>query len=389
MLKRAASHLKGMATGFVNNAISGVASGFSSGFGPSISGNQAKVAAELLKKSPLETDFDPKEKLNSDPLQFSYIQYPLDLTQNELGHYILFYAIANKFDNATEDLMIAGKMGNNLNLGTAQGDFDEGVATVQNFRQLKDNQGNVIKPLKSENSVLSQFPTHTQTTAAIALYMPPGVKVSYGMSYTGAKETDLSGTIATALGKAKSAESTAASVKSIIQGAAGAGIDIGKKLIDSVGESLEIGSPGQLFSKAFGVAINPHEEQFFEKPNFRSFDYNFEFYPRNKEEMRAVQNIIFLFKYHMHPRLDKGSGGRLFKVPSEFEIHYAHLGQQNSYLNKIARCVLKGMDVTYGPEEQFSTFKPDEKGAAPVTTKISLSFEETTFITKDQIYEGF
>ena len=161
MLKRASSHLKGMATGFVNNAINGVAGGFSSGFGPSISGSQAKVAAELLKKSPLETDFDPKEKLNSDPLQFSYIQYPLDLTQNELGHYILFYAISNKFDNATEDLMIAGKMGNNLNLGSALGDTDEGSATVQNFRQLKDNQGNTIKPLKSENSVLSQFPTHT------------------------------------------------------------------------------------------------------------------------------------------------------------------------------------------------------------------------------------
>ena len=388
MLKRASSHLKGMATGFVNKAIAGV-SGFTSGFGPSISGNQAKVAAELLKKSPLEVDFSPKEKMDADPLQFSYIQYPLDLTQNDLGHYILFYAISNKFDSATEDLMMAGKMGNNLNLGSTSGDFDEGSPTVQNFRQLKDSNQNTIKSLKSENSVLSEFPSHSQTTAAIALYMPPGVKVSYGMSYSGAKETDLSGTIANALGKAKSAESTSDSVKAVIQGAAGAGIDIGKKLIDGIGESLDIGSPGQLLSKAFGVAINPHEEQFFEKPNFRSFDYSFDFYPRNKEEMAAVQNIIFLFKYHMHPRLDKGSGGRLFKVPSEFEIHYAHLGQANSYLNKIARCVLKGMDVNYGPEEQFSTFKPDEKGAAPVSTKIALTFEETTFITKDEIYEGF
>ena len=285
--------------------------------------------------------------------------------------------------------MVAGKLGNNLNFGTASGDFDEGTTSVQNFRQLRDNQGNTIKPLKSDNSVLSEFPSHTQTTAAIALYMPPGVSVKYGMSYEG-KPTDLSGTIVSALGKAKSAESTADSIKSIVKGAAGAGITLGKKAIDAVGESLEIGSPGQLFSKAFGVAINPHEEQFFEKPNFRSFDYSFEFWPKNKEEMRAVNNIIFLFKYHMHPRLDKGSGGRLFKVPSEFEIHYAHLGKQNSYLNKIARCVLKELDVTYGPDEQYSTFRPDENGdAAPVTTKITMTFEETTFITKDEIYEGF
>ena len=138
-------------------------------------------------------------------------------------------------------------------------------------------------------------------------------------------------------------------------------------------------------SKAFGVAINPHEEQFFEKPNFRSFDYNFEFFPRNREEMEAVKNIVFLFKYHMHPTLDKGAGGRLFRVPSEFEIHYAHLGEANQHLNKIARCVLKGMDVVYGPEEQFSAFK----GGAPVSTKITLQFEETQFITKDEIYEGY
>ena len=115
MLKRASSHLKGMATGFVNKAISGV-SGITSGFAPSISGNQAKVAAELLKKSPLEIDYSTKEKMDNDPLQFSYIQYPIDLTQNELGHYILFYAISNKFDNASQDLMIAGQLGNKINL---------------------------------------------------------------------------------------------------------------------------------------------------------------------------------------------------------------------------------------------------------------------------------
>ena len=43
------------------------------------------------------------------------------------------------------------------------------------------------------------------------------------------------------------------------------------------------------------------------------------------------------------------------------------------------------MDVVYGPEEQFSAFK----GGAPVSTKITLQFEETQFITKDEIYEGY
>jgi len=387
MLKRAASHLKGMATGFVNNAINGAIGGFTSGFAPSISGNQAKVAAELLKKSPLEIDKSPKEKLNADPLQFSFIQYPIDLQNNDLGHYIIFYALSNKYDTPTTDLMVSAKMGAQVSFGTAAGDFDTGTATrLSNIRSLKNGQS--IPPVKSENSVLSKFPSHTQTTAAIALYMPPGVSVKYSMSYD-VQGTELSGTIANALGKAKSATNTAGQVKEVMRGLAGGLGTVGKKLIDEIGDNLSLGQPTQLLSKALGVAMNPHQEQFFEKPEFRSFDYTFDFWPKNEKEMDAVNKIIFLFKYHMHPTLDKASGGRLFKVPSEFEIHYANLGRENTYLNKISRCVLKDMSVKYGTDEQFSTFIPDTKGAAPVNTSLTLTFQENQFITKQDIYEGY
>ena len=36
----------------------------------------------------------------------------------------------------------------------------------------------------------------------------------------------------------------------------------------------------------------------------------------------------------MHPEMENDvSGGRYFKVPSEFEIHYAYNDQINNYLN--------------------------------------------------------
>ena len=92
----------------------------------------------------------------------------------------------------------------------------------------------------------------------------------------------------------------------------------------------------------------------------------------------------------MHPGLDTSSiGGRLFKVPSEFEIHYAYFGQENEYLNKISNCVLQDMNVEYGPAEQWSTFRNDAKGAPPVHTKVTLEFQETQFITKKEITEGY
>jgi hypothetical protein len=384
MFKKASDHLKGMATGFVNNAITGGVNNFKSGFVNKISGNQAKVAAAVLKKSPLEIDDSPSEKLSKDPLQFSYIQYPLDLTSNETGHYILFRAISNEYDNVTGDLSVANKLGNNLNLpGTADDGFN-----IDSFRQLKNLSGETIKPLKASNTVLSEFPTHSRTTAAIAMYMPPGVSVNYKMAYD-ASATDMSGQVAKAIGAAKSADNTTKSVEAIISGVTAGLATAGKKIVDDIGQGLSAGEPSKLIGKAFGVAMNPHEEQFFEKPDFRSFSYSFEFWPRNKEEADAVEKIIFLFKYHMHPSKEGGAGGRLFKVPSEFEIDYCYLSGNNSRMNRIARVVLEDMSVTYGPEEQFSTFESDERGAMPVTHKLELSFRETTYITKDLIYEGY
>jgi len=387
MFKKASQHLKGMATGFINNAITGGINNFTSGFTNKISGNQAKVAAELLKKSPLEVGDSPSEKISRDPLQFSYLQYPVDLNTSEQGHYILFRAISNDYNNSLGDLAIADKLGNNIS-SSALGDTDDGSPSVVDFRDLLSKKGQTVKPLKKSNSVLSEFPTHSRTTAAIALYMPPGVSVQYKMSYD-ASPTDMSGQVAKALGKGKSADTTSDAVKAYVQGITGGLGTAGKKIIDDIGQGLSAGEPAKLIGKAFGVAMNPHEEQFFEKPNFRSFSYDFEFWPRNEREAREVEKIIFLFKYHMHPSVDKGSGGRLFKVPSEFEIDYCHLGANNSHLNRISRCVLEDMQVTYGPEEQFSAFRPDERGAMPVTHKLSLSFQETTYITKEQIYEGF
>jgi len=385
MFKKASDHLKGMATGFVNNAITGGVNNFKSGFVNKISGNQAKVAAAVLKKSPLEIDDSPSEKLSKDPLQFSYIQYPLDLTSNETGHYILFRAISNEYDNSTGDLSIANKLGNNLNLSSVTSDDGFNVDT---FRQLKNLSGETVKPLKATNSVLSEFPTHSRTTAAIAMYMPPGVSVNYKMAYD-ASPTDMSGQVAKAIGAAKSADNTTKSVEAIISGVTAGLATAGKKIVDDIGQGLSAGEPSKLIGKAFGVAMNPHEEQFFEKPDFRSFSYTFEFWPRNKEEADAVEKIIFLFKYHMHPTKEGGAGGRLFKVPSEFEIDYCYLSGNNSRMNRIARVVLEDMSVTYGPEEQFSTFESDERGAMPVTHKLELSFRETTYITKDLIYEGY
>ena len=124
------------------------------------------------------------------------------------------------------------------------------------------------------------------------------------------------------------------------------------------------------------MAINPRNEQFYVGPGFRSFSYTFQFYPKNQTETDNIQKIIKLFKYHAHPILDDSVyNGRMFVVPSEFEIHYMFKESPNPYLHKISRCVLSDVEVKYGPEEQMSSFGD----GAPTQYELSLTFTEQEF----------
>jgi hypothetical protein len=380
MFKRVSSHLKSLATPFLSD-ITGTINGLVQG-NNTISGQQGKVAAQLLKKSPFEKLDSPMEALKRDPLGFSQVQYPVDLTSNELGHYILFYTLQNKFTqggrNGISDLDMAARVG----LADYDSNADFSSKTLKTLRQTNTPQ------VKLDNSVLSKFPSHQTVTSAIALYMPPGVKVSYKNSYE-AEATELSGDIAKTLGNVKGATSTSEQLKAIGQGAISGLGQFGKNFIGEAISMVGAGDPVKLLSKALGVAVNPQQEQFYVGPDFRSFSYSFDFWPRSQKELDAANNIILLFKYHSHPDLELSkSGGRMFFVPSEFEIHYLHMGKQNEYLNKISKCVCTSVDVDYGPEGEFKTFVADGRGAAPVHYKLTLGFTELELMTKQKIYDG-
>ena len=83
---------------------------------------------------------------------------------------------------------------------------------------------------------------------------------------------------------------------------------------------------------------------------------------RNKQEAQTIQKIIKFFKFHMH-ELDEATGGRYFRVPSEFEIHYHYNDQKNNYLYELSRCVCNSVEVDYGGDN-FQTFRQfDGEGA--------------------------
>jgi len=141
--------------------------------------------------------------------------------------------------------------------------------------------------------------------------------------------------------------------------------------------------PGDILVNASKQITNPFREQFFERVDFRTFNFRHTFMPKSAEEAQKVRDIIKMFKFHMHPEL-VGGLGLMFLYPSEFEIKYMYRGEENTYFNKISTCVLEDMNVEYGGDI-FASFEDGQ----PVEVNMSLRFKELEVLTKERIAEGF
>jgi hypothetical protein len=366
--------------------------GLTQGLTSNLTGQQTKAAAQdLLKKSKLEIPSikEPTAHMKADPLAFSQIQFPADLGNSEQGHYMIFYTVSSKHSTAT-DLKFAEDL-KLKSTGSFQGFSDADIIFNYDIPSLRSKRGgDEIKIGKgTTNSVNSKRPVHNIVTSAIALYMPPAIKVSYSVN-NGPTELGLGGLGAKMFAETTSASSSEDQIGAFLKGAGGFALEATKRLGIGLSEAAGVGDVSGAITKITGFAENPFSEVVFEKVNHRQFSYTFNLQARNKDEVTSIDKIIKLFKFHMHPELENDiSGGRYFKVPSEFEIHYAYKDQVNNYLNKISRCVLTDVSVDYGGD-QFSTFRQfDDLGAAPVNVQLALSFTETEIMTKNLIAQGY
>ena len=363
------------------------------GGGKGISAHPKQAAVDLLKKNPLELDHSksPTAHLTRNPLEFQHIQFPEDLGSDG-GHYMIFYSISNN-KSLTADEEFNDKIGVSIDREDIYGEMDEGkIATKYSSKGILLDRagGSQIKIGKpAANSVLTGgLQTHSTVTGGVALYMPPGIKASYSAE-TGHSELGLAGMMAGTVSRAMSATNTEGMVSEFLKGIGGGMLTAARKMAIGVGEAAGLGDIGGAITKVTATAENNFSEAVFEKINPRQFSYTFNLIARNRQEAQTIQKIIKFFKFHMHPELDEATGGRYFRVPSEFEIHYAYNDQKNNYLYELSRCVCNSVEVDYGGDN-FQTFRQfDGEGAAPVNISMTLTFTETTVLTKAQIAEGY
>jgi len=225
---------------------------------------------------------------------------------------------------------------------------------------------------------------HTQTYSSLSLGKGPAATVvAAGESIADAKEksgeTGISGTIS-AIKSSKALEMIRdAGAKAILEGVANAG-----------------GLNGKIISQAaIGQVTNPMLEMVYTSPNFRKFQFDFFFYPRDEAEALQVQNILDRFKYHQAPeygqKIDMAKSSTL-RPPSEFDIKFYYGQGQNPNIPQIAEgCVLETIDVNYAPNGAQFYEVPGENIASrgrtgmPVGVQLTLNFAETSILTKNDL----
>jgi len=364
-------------------------------------GNTGETKPPATRVQDIDLQASPTGLAFSDPLSFSTLSYPLDVTNNfQNGHYILFYVNVQdktKYTYKTETIMTApGLSGkgdsikeNNYNdlLNIKKGVYDTANAVgAGKGTSATTGSGPHQTQAKRKKGVSSAFNNTRRISDSVAIYTPPGIEDSTTANYNDSK-TGIAGFLV-ATGAAAMGGDATQIAKSLVAGTEGILKDQTARAIGAVAELAGAEGAEQLVKKAFGEADNPYMEVLFDSMSLRTFTYNFNFAPKSEKEAEEVQKIIQLFRFHMAPELRAGVN-RYLGLPSQFDIHYMFLSKaghtsENNFYNRIATCVLQDCKVNYTP----NGVKSFEDGG-PTATTMTLTFKEIELLTKDKIAEGF
>ena len=294
----------------------------------------------------------------------SSMTYPSDLMSSAYGHsYVVFHINVNSRSRVlkTADNPIKGLPS------------DLGSEIAGKFAELTDTlgvSGIVNKATK-------------RLAASIALYTPNDLSIGYGVRWNETNNLLLSGALEGGDVAARYLQSVAGTntpTEGITGGeAVGVGAEGGLAAVLAGAKPFGLDGLGAMI----GMTPNPKQEQLFEGVNFRKFQMQYLFAPRDTAEAKNVDKIIQAFKYHMHPEFVSKSKF-LYVNPSEFDIEYHFKNGNNPHIHKHTTAVLENMTVNYTPNSVYNIYDT----GMPTQIVITLDFVELMVLTKETIEDG-
>jgi hypothetical protein len=263
------------------------------------------------------------------------------------------------------------------------------------FENIKKFGSGVKKGLEDQVGNLNNanfLRTTKRTTETIALYMPGTMAYTHNQQYN---QLQMGGENAALFGAGMSLITDAVNGKVSPE-------QLGKNLTPFIAEKIKnISSPflgtnsaTGLFASMIGGVQNPQLELIYTSPSFRSFRFDFMFYPSSEVEAVEVQKIIESLKFHQAPEIMRDTAGYFLVPPSEFDIEFHYNGEVNPNIPKISTCVLTSIDMDYAPKGFVAFEVPGQNTATvggtgmPFAIRLSLSFQETEIMTKYNFQDG-
>ena len=227
---------------------------------------------------------------------------------------------------------------------------------------------------KFKNGAFGGAQNLKKLNASIALAVPNTFTATSSANYTEAKL----GAVAGLLSRIGSGEQGQKDIANLGGQAARLAMETFAALPDAFGMNLQ-----NIMEVSTRRVSNPHIEQRFESVSFREFQFVYEFAARSEQEMRAIDNIIKTFRFHMHPELIPS--GLFFDYPSMFDITVMHKNNENKYMHRISTCYLTSFTTNYTSTGVFAT----NRDGQPTEIQCTMNYREIEPLHKHRIEEGY
>lgn len=240
---------------------------------------------------------------------------------------------------------------------------------------LSTSGANYIKFIAKDKSGSSQ--------GEVALYMPPGVSFSDGAGYSTFDMGPLGNQIAARMAGGLNTDSAIGLGKDMAQRVS-ANQDLrtimAGKMIQNAAAVPGLDKAGEIYQKSKSIAVNPNTVTSFQNMNIRSFVFNFKLVPDNMTDSATIKKIQNMFREFMYA--DTAGQGYLLSYPYKWDIRFinGNTHKENPYYPKIYECYLTNLQTSYQGSGHLH-----HRDGAPTEVDVSLTFQETKVLTKDDI----
>jgi len=156
-----------------------------------------------------------------------------------------------------------------------------------------------------------------------------------------------------------------------------------------------------------GMVLNPRLENLFQQKELRSFNFSWDLYPRNQEEVQMIKDIVDTIRYHSSPaRYSEQQAAEsteisdpqiILRVPAEFTVKFLSSSRndsgssmpfsfsENTFIPKISRCAVTSVAIDFTPGGVFTTL-PDN---SPTGYVLTIAMTEMSQLTREDVADGF